>query len=84
MTIPSIEQWAADEHLCWSNWMKYMFSKGQFQSDGTWTMPEWAVERWTRQMNTPYSLLDEKEKQSDRDVVKEYHGHHWEGIKVTE
>jgi hypothetical protein len=30
------------------------------------TIPAWAVERWTRQMNTEYSGLAEPEKDSDR------------------
>ncbi len=51
--------------LAWSGWMKYMFSKGTLNNDGTWTMPIWAVERWTRQMNTPYSEMPESERQSD-------------------
>lgn len=53
-------------HGQWSNWMKYLFSKGSFGPDGTWTMPAWAVERWDRQMNTPYSELSPEEKDSDR------------------
>ena len=37
-----------------------------YNVDGTWTMPKWAVERWTRQMNTEYKNLSEEEKDSDR------------------
>jgi hypothetical protein len=53
-------------HEAWSGWMKYMFSKAPINDDGTWTMPAWAVQRWQRQMNTPYSELPEEEKKSDR------------------
>lgn len=63
------EQLAAIEHERWSGWMHYMFNRTAFNDDGTWTMPAWAVERWTRQMNTPYAELTEKEKGSDRAEV---------------
>lgn len=53
-------------HDQWSGWVKYMFSKGTFNKDGTWTMPAWAVERWTHQMDTPYEELSEAEQDSDR------------------
>jgi hypothetical protein len=43
-----------------------MFSKGVLHPDGSLTLPKWAVERWTRQMNTSYENLSEKEKTSDR------------------
>ena len=62
-------------HEAWSGWMKYMFSKGEFRNINTdngriimiWIMSTWAVERWQRQMNTPYADLPESEKASDRD-----------------
>lgn len=65
-------------HESWAGWMKYLFERGQFEGRmvpfgagekyvQVWTMPAWAVERWTRQMNTPYSDLPESEKNSDRD-----------------
>ena len=53
-------------HEQWTGWMRYMFSKGVSNPDGTWTMPAWAVERWQRQMNTPYSQLSQSEQDSDR------------------
>lgn len=53
-------------HRQWSGWMVYLFSKGEIDENGNWIMPVWAVERWTRQMKTPYSELSENEKDSDR------------------
>ena len=53
--------------MAWSGWIKYQFSKGTLNDDGTWTMPAWAVERWMRQANTLYADLPELEKASDRD-----------------
>lgn len=60
----------------WSGWMKYLFSKcseGTATLDdfsrvpnGTLVIPAWAVERWTRQMSTPYADLPPEEKESDR------------------
>ncbi len=53
-------------HQQWSGWMKYLFSKGVFNENGTWTMPAWAVDRWKKQMNTPYANLSDTEQESDR------------------
>lgn len=62
------EQLAAYSHdSAWGGWMRYMFSKGTLNTDGSWTMPSSLVERWTRQMNTLYAGLSEGEKASDRD-----------------
>ena len=60
------EQLADYAHDAWSGWMKYLFSKCHVNQDGSVTVPAWAVERWTRQMNTPYAELPEGEKESDR------------------
>lgn len=61
-----IEKLADYSHEAWSGWMRYMFAQGTFANDGTWHMPKEKVERWTRQMNTPYQQLSESEKKSDR------------------
>ncbi len=60
------ESLAAHAHDMWSGWMKYLFSKSTLNLDGSFTIPPWAVSRWTRQMNTSYSELPEEEKESDR------------------
>jgi len=54
-------------HEAWTGWMKYMFTKAEINEDGTWTMPKEFVDRWQRQMNTPYVELPEGEKKSDRE-----------------
>ena len=61
------EALAALAHKQWVLWMEVLFIKGTFNEDGTWTMPARAVERWKRQMNTPYDDLPEREKDTDRE-----------------
>lgn len=58
-------QLARYAHEAWSGWMQYMFSKGLKEADGTYLMPAWAVERWTRQMETDYRELPASERESD-------------------
>jgi hypothetical protein len=53
-------------HSQWSGWMEYLFDKGMYLTDGTWKMPKWAVDRWTKQMRTPYNELSNNEMDSDR------------------
>ena len=73
VAIKNLEEYLADkEHDSWSRWMKYLFSKSTMNNNGSCTMPKWAVNRWTREMNTPYSELSEKEKQSDRDEIQHF------------
>lgn len=64
-----IEALADKEHESWSHWMDYLFSKCEYTSLGSATIPSGLVERWKRQVNTPYAELTEQEKQSDRDEV---------------
>ena len=60
------EELAALCHSQWAGWMAYLFSKGTFNKDGTWTMPKEFVERWSRQTSTPYDNLSALEQDSDR------------------
>jgi hypothetical protein len=53
------------EHDRWSRWMRFQFSLGIVEEDGTWRMPAALVERWRRQMDTPYVDLTEIERHSD-------------------
>jgi len=57
---PLIESLAAHEHEQWAHWMRYM----------TANMTPENMERWKRQMNTPYAELTEKEKESDREWAR--------------
>ena len=57
---------AAYAHDAWSGWMRYLFAKCERSLQQQVVIPDWAVERWTRQMTTPYADLPEEEKQSDR------------------
>ena len=61
------ERLADYAHTAWSGWMEYLFDKGHANPDGTFTINADSVERWRRQMGTPYKQLPETEKESDRD-----------------
>ncbi len=53
------------EHERWSKWMKYLFTKGIFNTDGSFTINADFVERWKRQSETPYNELPYNERESD-------------------
>ena len=44
-------------HDAWSQWMRYLFDQSEYTPDGTVVIPEWAVDRWKRQLSTPYEEL---------------------------
>lgn len=67
-----IEKLADIEHDSWSKWMNYLFAKSIKNEDGTYTIPKWAVDRWTRQLNTLYQNLNEEEKESDRKEARKF------------
>jgi len=72
MNMPSEkeERLADYAHNAWAGWMKYMFSKSTTNDDGSVTIPASFVERWKRQMNTPYIRLPESEKESDKEEAE--------------
>ena len=74
ITFPSpgtaeFEKHAAVEHDIWSHWMKYMFSVCKNTPSGTVSIPADLVSIWREQMETPYNILSEKEKNSDREIL---------------
>jgi len=71
MTDDLREQLAAYAHEAWAGWMRYLFKAGTTNPDGSFTIQPWAVERWTRQMNTDYAALPDAEKESDRHEADE-------------
>jgi hypothetical protein len=67
-----LEQLAAVEHERWSHWQRYMHSRCVRHPDGSLLLPADLVARWEKQIDTKYSQLDEKEKESDREQVRKY------------
>lgn len=68
----AIEDLSRIEHERWAHWQKYMHSKGSIQADGSLVIPRDLVEKWERQIDTPYANLSEEEKESDREQVRKY------------
>lgn len=69
-----MEEWASIEHERWSKWQKYLHSQCFTSPEFTRALiiPADLVARWERQIETPYSELSEKEKESDREQVRPY------------
>lgn len=63
---------AALEHQRWAHWQSYVHSQCQAQPDGSLLIPAELVERWSRQMATPYDHLTAAEKESDLEQVRRY------------
>lgn len=66
------ERLAAIEHERWADWQRWMHAQCFIKEDGSLVIPAELVERWERQIDTPYADLTEREKQSDRDQVNRY------------
>lgn len=78
-----VEVLASIEHERWSHWQRYMHSKCDKKLDGSLVIPPELVERWQRQMETPYSALSEAEKESDRQQVHRYLALVLEKLKIA-
>lgn len=68
----AVEALADVAHESWAGWMRYLFEKSTDNPDGTVTIPVDQVERWRRQVDTPYNELSEEEKESDRKEARKY------------
>lgn len=67
-----MEELAAIEHDRWAHWQRHLHSKASRTVDGGLVLPRELVERWERQISTPYHSLSEDEKESDREQVRLY------------
>lgn len=67
-----LEQLAAIEHERWAHWQRFMHGKGERRLDGSLVLPADLVAKWDRLIDTPYTELSEKERESDRDQVRRY------------
>lgn len=52
-------------HEAWSGWMQHLFDVCEKNENGTVTIPKSRVERWMRQIQTPYENLSQEEQNSD-------------------
>jgi hypothetical protein len=68
-----VEKGADLEHERWAKWQRYVHTKCvPSADDGIWQIGYEFIERWERQINTPYAELSESEKESDREQVRPY------------
>ncbi len=58
------EELAALEHEQWAHWTDYFLFRLSILTEPAW---KGEVERWQRQMQTPYAKLTDGEKRSDRE-----------------
>lgn len=69
--IDLVEHLADKEHASWTRWMVYLFTVSKQRPDGSMVIPAEFVQRWRRQVATPYAQLSEAEKESDRNEVRQ-------------
>ena len=68
-----VERGAELEHIRWAKWQNYLHSYLTWNNDiQAWVLPHEWKDRWQMQINTPYQMLSEKEKESDREQVRPY------------
>lgn len=66
------EKLADLEHQRWSHWQKYLHSRLTKLDCGSLIMSPKYVRYLERLIDTPYSELSEREKESDREEVRKY------------
>jgi hypothetical protein len=66
----ALEVLACIEHQRWAHWQRYLHSNSDRQPDGSLRIPRNLVERWEKQLSTPYDQLREDEKESDREQIR--------------
>ncbi|GLB68752.1 hypothetical protein [Arthrobacter mangrovi] len=71
-TEAALEAVAAVEHDRWAHWQRYLHAQCIEGQDGSLLIPATLVDRWSRQLSTPYSELSDSEKDSDREQAREY------------
>lgn len=66
----NMEKWANIEHERWNRWQKHCHKilRENCPSDEL----EKVLERWDKQIATPYSVLSEEDKEKDREQVQPY------------
>jgi hypothetical protein len=81
-----VERFADLAHESWSGWMRYLFGKcvSSPEYDGDVLIPAGLVDRWGRQMRTPYAELPEREKESDREEARKYLRAAFGGLVIEE
>lgn len=72
LTDTALETVAAVAHDRWAHWQQYLHEQCIECEDGSLRIPAALVDRWTRQISTPYANLSDREKESDREQAREY------------
>ncbi|PKZ81994.1 hypothetical protein [Micrococcus luteus] len=68
----TLERLAAIEHERWAHWQQYVHDQCEQREDGSLVVPADLAARWAAQIQTPYSALSDKERESDREQVRRY------------
>lgn len=66
------EQLAELAHGQWSGWMRFLFTQGRENPDGSFTIWDSQVKRWKRQMMSAYYELPGAEQLSDQAEADRY------------
>jgi hypothetical protein len=65
-------QLAAIEHQRWADWQRWMHEQCERLPSGELVIPASLVDRWERQIATPFEALSEAEQRSDLEQVDRY------------